>query len=302
MTGRPLGNEPPSGAPALGQPRVANLVASAASGGSSARVPLLTVALSLVLHGAAVAGLWITQTVAPPSTKPVTAKVTLVQPPRPEPTAAPTAAPTPAPTPAPTARPTPKATPVPKKEPPKEQPEKTRQARAREDERVKPQEQPPEPVEIRGGLSDSTALDPTQSANAPAVALGNSAEVAVDPAKGDLPPPAPVAPGTNAGEVDYSARGVEEAFADTEADCSGALPELELTEDAVNAGVSSGKLLIEVIIDEGGKVRNVKLLKGTGYEIDRVAVEAIRSITCVAATSGGEPTVVRKELPYEIVN
>lgn len=287
MRGQLLGSEPVSEASASWQLRLAHLVASVASGGTPARITLLTVVLSLVLHGAAVAGLWFAQTYAPASKDAVVSKVTLVQPP---------------PTPAPTVVPRPTATPVPKKEPPQKKPEKTRKARAREDERIKPEEQPPEPVEVRGGLSDSTALNPSQTAKSPAVALGNSAEVAVDPTKGDLPPPPPVAPGTNSDEVDFSAQAVEEAFADTGADCSGSLPELELTEDAVNAGVSSGKLLIEVIIDEGGKVRNVKLLKGTGYEIDQVAVEAIRSITCVAATSGGEPTVVRKELPYEIVN
>jgi TonB family protein len=298
MTDRPL-SSPTNGKPPphLWLVQLVGRVSQGAPDGGRVSITMRTIAASIVLHGAAVSALWISQTVAPPAQEPVTAQVTLID-------ARPTPVPTPPPAPVATPEPvaTPRSTPVPKKEPPKEKVEKTRQARAREDERVKPAEQPEEPVEIRGGLSDSTALDPALSTGAPAVALGNSAEVAVDPSKGDLPPPAPVAPGTNSDDVDYSARAVEEAFADTEADCSGSLPELELTEDAVNAGVSSGKLLIEVIIDEKGTVRNVKLVKGTGYEIDRIAVEAIRSIKCVAATSNGEPTIVRKELFYEIVN
>jgi outer membrane biosynthesis protein TonB len=191
--------------------------------------------------------------------------------------------------------------PPPLKEPPKPKPEKTRKARAREDERVKPEEINPEPVEIRGGLSDSTALN-SNLATGPSVAQGNSAEVGVDPSKGDLPPPAPVPVGTNSDVVDYAAIAVEEAFASSSADCAGALPELELSDDAVNAGLTSGQLIIEVIVDDKGIVRQPKLIKGTGYQIDAIALKEVQKMKCNPAQENGKSTVVRKELRFEVVD
>lgn len=201
---------------------------------------------------------------------------------------------------APEVAPQPISEPPPIPEVPKEEPkEDVRQARARESVEAPPVETPPE---IRGGLSDSVSTT-AESETAPAVALGNSSEVAVDPALADSPPPSAVPIGTNGDEaVDYNARAVEEVFADSSADCSAAIPQLDLTEDAINAGVTSGELVFETIVDEQGRVRQPKLVRGTGFEIDRVATEALAGITCAPAMADGKPTVVRKEIRFRVVD
>jgi outer membrane biosynthesis protein TonB len=175
---------------------------------------------------------------------------------------------------------------------------RTRKARSRE-RQDSPQITPP--TEIRGGLSESTR-SPSEVAQAgPAVAEGNSSEVGVDPSKAGQPLP-PVAAVGLGGEVDFEAIAVEDAFADTAADCSGALPQLDLTDDAINAGLRRGRLVFEVIIDQTGRVRSPRMVKGTGYDIDRVAREAISKIVCKPAQADGTAAVVRKELVFEVVD
>ena len=184
------------------------------------------------------------------------------------------------------------------RDPPEKKPEKTRSARPRESEKVVPKEKP---AEVRGGLSESLSQNATPSESAPAVAQGNSSELAVDPSKGNLPPPAPAAIGTT-GDIDYAAVAVEEAFADTSASCAGALPKLDLSEDAINAGLTKGRLVFEVIIDATGRVREPKLVRGTGFSIDKIATAALGKIVCRPAESAGKKTVVRKEIVFEVVD
>lgn len=174
-----------------------------------------------------------------------------------------------------------------------------RKARARERENVDPS---PERVEVRGGLSDSTRVKSDNTAPSTVVPQGNSSELAVDPGaaiQGDL---APVPTGSQTGAVDYNALAVEEGFADVPADCAGALPDLDLTSDALNAGLRRGRLAFEAVIDESGRVRDVRLIRGTGYDIDRVARDALKGIVCRPAQSSGRAAIVRKELVFEVVD
>lgn len=184
------------------------------------------------------------------------------------------------------------------RDPPPQKPEKTRSARPRESEKTPPQQRP---EEVLGGLSESLAKTDTPSESAPAVAQGNSSELAVDPSKGDLPPPDPAAVGAT-GAVDYAAVAVEEAFADTSASCAGALPKLDLSEDAINAGLTKGRLVFDVIIDASGRVRQPKLLRGTGFAIDKIATSALAKIVCKPAESAGKKAIVRKEIVFEVVD
>lgn len=203
-------------------------------------------------------------------------------------------------TPAPVVEPevqAPQPTPVPLREKPPEVPA-TRKARAREREASTVR---PETTEIRGGLSESTQ-EPDPTSLAPAVPLGNSSELAVDPSQAQSTAPGAVASGSQPGQVDYAARAVQEGFADAAADCAGALPQLDLTSDAINAGIKRGRLVFETIIDEKGVVRDARLVKGTGFEIDRVALEALKNVVCRPAKAGGQSVVVRKELAFEILD
>lgn len=174
--------------------------------------------------------------------------------------------------------------------PPPPPKEVVRKPRVRTDERLpKPTEPQPE-VEIRGGVNNSTALPGTGRIGAPSVAEGNSAEVQVKPEAAVNPPPPPVA----VSQEDLSAEGVPvaEAVADTPADCP--LPQgLDLTEDAVNAGVTSGELWVDFSVARDGSVGNAVLKKGTGYEIDSLALSAVRKLKCKPATIGGQPVPIK---------
>jgi len=179
----------------------------------------------------------------------------------------------------------PKATPVPVPVKKKERP-----PRVRNDERVKPQENAP-PPEVRAGLSDSAALPGSGSSSAPAAAQGNSAEVAVDPEAARRPPPPP-APGTPE-PVDPDANPVTEASADEPASCP-SVREIQLTDDAINAGLTSGRFVVEGFVSASGALRDVKLREGTGYAIDQVVVQEIRKLNCRPAKKGGKDVAQRR--------
>lgn len=195
----------------------------------------------------------------------------------------------------PTAAPPPEVVEKPKPKPPV----KERKPRVREEAKKPPDPAPLQEIEARGGLSNSTALPGTGKAGAPSVAEGNSAEVGVDPSKADAPP-APLAAQGSQPEADPDAVPVVEAAADVAARCP--LPTLDLSEDALNAGLTSAELALQVSISSTGAVMSAVLKKGTGYQIDNIALVAARKIVCTPAQSAGKPVAVKeKKLIWKVV-
>jgi TonB family protein len=208
-------------------------------------------------------------------------------------------APPPPPPPPPPSPPKPEPKPEPVLEPPK--PKKVVQRpKIRADERVPPPEKPPpEKQEIRAGLSDSLALPGTGAANAPLAAEGNSAEVAVEPEKAVGTPPPPVATRTEAPEITQPVVPAErdpvsELRAETPASCPQP-PGLELSEDALNAGITSGEVTVEVNLDSSGSVTSARLIKGIGYEIDQIVVKTAQRIRCRPAQMNGSPIGIKSK-------
>lgn len=175
-------------------------------------------------------------------------------------------------------------TPVPKDDPIYEEPTKPKP-------RVSKQApKPAAPVEVRAGLSESTTTNATSNI---AVPLGNSAELAVDPSQASLTPPVAV--------DDDVANAVSENVSDSVAVCS--FPsELAITDEAVNAGITTGQVVIEVIVGRDGAVREPILKKGVGYGVDELAIAAARKLKCKPALRGGVPVSVKnKKLVWTIV-
>jgi|HubBroStandDraft_2_1064218.scaffolds.fasta_scaffold102809_1 protein TonB len=61
------------------------------------------------------------------------------------------------------------------------------------------------------------------------------------------------------------------------------------SEDARSAGVS-GKVRVEITVDEHGRVVRVRLIQGLGHGLDEAALEAARAMTFEAAARCGRPT------------
>ena len=59
--------------------------------------------------------------------------------------------------------------------------------------------------------------------------------------------------------------------------------------DAARAAGISGKVRVEITIDEGGRVVSVRLLQGLGYGLDEAALAAARAMTFEAAVRCGKP-------------
>jgi outer membrane biosynthesis protein TonB len=240
---------------------------------------------SAVVHGAVFFSISLVAERKPQEKKMQIVRVVEAPRPKPQPTTVPTLVPE-----------LPKPPPPPsKKEPPKE-----RKPRVREDARAKPPEPQAPPPEVRGGLSDSTALPGTGNPSGLAVAQGNSAEVAVDPnaANRPLPPPAPVG---SQPEFDPDARVLTEAAVDKKLACP-PVGEIALTDDAINAGVTSGRVVIEVVVNSKGEVEEVKLIEGTGYEVDKVVLQKYRQQRCTPGTQSGRSVKSRARviLPIEL--
>ena len=178
--------------------------------------------------------------------------------------------------------------------PPPPKPLKERKPRVREDKRTPPVEAPVQ--EIRAGLSDSVAA-PGKSSG-PAIAQGNTAEAAVDPAAANRPPPPPVAVSTEP-PPDPNSAPVSEAAADTPAKCS-SLGEIQISDDAVNAGITSGKVIVEAVIGFDGKVIKATLKKGTGYQVDNLVVDRILKLRCAPAKQGGKDVAMRWRIEIPI--
>lgn len=192
----------------------------------------------------------------------------------------------------------PEPPPPPKKEPPKE-----RKPRVRQDERVKPPppDAAPPPPEVRAGLSDSTALPGTGKPTGIAVAEGNSAELAVNPEDARKPPPPPAPPAPVEERYDPDAVVLTEAAVDTPSSCP-SIGEVPLSEDAINAGVTSGKVVVEIVIASNGGVAEAKLLQGTGYAVDADVLARYKKLRCKPGTKNGAPARSRRkiELPIEL--
>lgn len=105
----------------------------------------------------------------------------------------------------------------------------------------------------------------------------------------------PSAQSSNPSNEYYSA----ESTVDKTAQCT--LPEINITDDAASAGVTSGSVVIEVQINSEGKVTNAKLIKGTGYKVDLVALEAAKLLSCRPASKEKQSVGVIKRLTWMIV-
>lgn len=166
----------------------------------------------------------------------------------------------------------------------------TRKARVRSDEKAPPLAKNAPPPELRAGLSNSTSL---QTGAGIAIAQGNSAEVVVDPQKANEPLPQPVSVPQN--EVDLNvpvAEVAQDAMADTPTSCP--IPKgLELSEDALNAGLSSGEVVVEFFVGADGVVKNPILKKRTGYTVDKTVLEAVQKIKCSPAKVKGQAVAVK---------
>lgn len=185
--------------------------------------------------------------------------------------------------------------PEPPKPPPPEPPKvvKERKPRVRNDERLPPPPSdapPPPPVEVRAGLSDSLAPGP---GTGPAVAQGNSAEVAVNPEDARKPPP-PAAPGP-APEPDPDSVPVTEAAADVPSKCP-PIPDIPITDDAANAGITSGEIVIEVVVGSKGNILDARVQKGTGFDIDQVALREVKKLSCTPASVAGKAVAAKRKL------
>lgn len=155
-----------------------------------------------------------------------------------------------------------------------------------------PERPAPQP-EVRAGLSDSLAKPDTARPDAPAIAVGNSSLAPVNAADADKPPPPPLS-GTESDNV-------SEALTDSPAKCP-VPPNLELTTDALNAGLTNAEVIIEVAVTAAGLVQDAKLKSGTGFEIDQVALKAALKLKCTPAVLSGEAVgVAGKKLVWRVM-
>ncbi len=98
--------------------------------------------------------------------------------------------------------------------------------------------------------------------------------------------------------TDIAMQPVLEALVDKAARCQ--TPDLTITQDAANAGITSGKIILEVQISSSGKVIGVKILKGTGFKIDEEVIRLAEGMICSPAEKGGKSVAVIKRLQWLI--
>ena len=232
--------------------------------------------------------------------------------------------PTPIPTPVVPAVPTAKPTPVVEKKKPKPKPvvkkkkpkkvkkkvyknikrkkklsKKVKKPRIRQTKKAPPKKkQVKKKITPVAGISQSTRKD--DKASSIAAAVGNTSEVAVDPNQkalteeevslSETPPPKVV----NYEEVSVDALAVDEL-----ATCE--IPEVELTDDALDEGLETGVVEVMVIIDEKGEIKKAKLIKKTGFQIDNIILAKAKSLKCKPAKVNGKPVPVKnKKLQWVI--
>ena len=100
-------------------------------------------------------------------------------------------------------------------------------------------------------------------------------------------------------EAEISINALPEALVDVPARCP--TPEIPITADAANAGITSGKVVLEVQISSEGKVVKAELLKGTGFQIDNEVVKLAKEMKCTPAIKDGKAVAVLRRLLWRIV-
>jgi Gram-negative bacterial TonB protein C-terminal len=151
------------------------------------------------------------------------------------------------------------------------------------------------PPEV-AGISESSLAKPGTGTGSFSAAVGNSAIEEVKPEQANQPPPTAYNPTIE----DPDANPVVETVAEVESKCPYP-PNLQLTEDAINAGILSGKIEVVVFVSSQGEVKEAKLKKKTGFEIDNVVLNAVKNIKCSPAQVAGKPVAVKeKVLKFEI--
>ena len=71
-------------------------------------------------------------------------------------------------------------------------------------------------------------------------------------------------------------------------------------EEARRAGVE-GTVQLEVLIDEEGKVRKIRVLKTPGFGLDRAAITAASESRFHPGVIGGKAVPVKIKIPYRFV-
>ena len=81
-----------------------------------------------------------------------------------------------------------------------------------------------------------------------------------------------------------------------------AKPKSSLTPDypdlARNAGIE-GTVVLEVYIDEEGRVRKVTVLKSLGFGCDEAAAARVKTVSFAPAMMEGKPVAVRQRITFE---
>lgn len=169
----------------------------------------------------------------------------------------------------------------------------TPRPRVRVDRRLPPPPTPQKPPEVRAGLSDSLAKPGTARDNAPAIAVGNSSLAGVNPDDANKPVAEPL--------TSAEPEPVAEAAADAPAQCP-LPPNLELTTDALNAGLTNAEVVIEVAVASSGSIQEAKIKTGTGFDIDKIAIKAALKLKCSPAIiSGRAVPVIGKKLVWKVM-
>jgi protein TonB len=149
---------------------------------------------------------------------------------------------------------------------------------------------PPKPKELPKEVQTKKLIQKTV---VPQPAPVVSAAPEISPAS--LPHPSSIA--GDKGDVSIAA--VSESVVDEPARC--VTPEIPITEDAANAGVTSGKVVLQVQISSEGKVVSATLLKGTGFRIDEEVLQQARKMVCEPARKDGKSVAVVKRVLWKIV-
>ena len=71
-------------------------------------------------------------------------------------------------------------------------------------------------------------------------------------------------------------------------------------ESAKSEGIQ-GTVQLEVLIDEKGRVRKVRVLKSPGHDLDKAAIAALSKSTFNPGYMGGKAVPVKIKIPYRFV-
>ena len=113
--------------------------------------------------------------------------------------------------------------------------------------------------------------------------LGTGPGKGIGPNKGDGVGPSPDK-GTGGGTVYKPVGGISQPIALYK-------PEPEYSEEARKAR-QQGEILIQLVVDEAGRPKNLQVLKGLGLGLDEKAIEAVLKWTFKPAMKDGKPVPV----------